>query len=230
MNELKRAFANFFSSQPAAPRELEQHGLDNDPPMVRNKRAETGRLVAPKSVASGTPSQDAPRAAATQPGYRENLQTPVRERAGSANAATRSFSGQVGQPSPSPPTSSPRSDAGAFFNAIKTGNLATVKKCIADGMDLNGLDSSSNQSALRLALGSKNAAMVNLLLPITSHAAKLETLASVLDVKPAHREGLKPGIKAIIDSLKKGNPGDPPLSAEARSEITIVSNLIDRWK
>jgi hypothetical protein len=227
MNEIKRAFANFFSSQPAAPKALEQHGLDNDGPIVRNKPAETGRLVAPKPLVSGPSSQDAPRAAATQPGYMEKPQRPAPERAGPANAATRSSSSQVGQPPAS--TSSPRSDTSVFFNAVKTGNLATVRKCIEQGVDLSHLTPKPEAPAVAVALMSNNLQMIKLLLPISSHEDKLEALALAAGTPPARRSGLKPGIATILDSVNRENrPG--PEWEKKQEEIDFMSKFLNQWK
>jgi hypothetical protein len=227
MNDIKRAFASFFSSQPAAPRELEQHGLDNDGPTVRNKLAETGRNVVPKPVASRTPSNETPRAAATPPSYRENPQTPAQERAGSANAATRSSSTQVGQPSAS--TSSPHSDASTFFNAVKAGNLATVRKGIEEGIDLSHLTPKPEMPAVAVALMSKNLQMIKLLLAISSHEDKLEALALAAGTPPGRRSGFKPGLMAVLDSVNRGNrPG--PEWEKKQEEIEFMSKFLSQWK
>jgi hypothetical protein len=223
MNEIKRALANFFSGQPAAPKELEQHGLDNDGPIVRNKPAETGKLVPPKPMAHGMPLQDAPHAAATQPGYREDSQKPVPERAGSANAATRGSSTQVEQPS----TSSPRSDASAFFIAVKTGDLATVSKCIEQGLDLGHLTPKPETPALAVALMNKNLQMIRLLLSISSHQDKLEALALAAGTPPARRSGLKPGITAVLDSVNRENrPG--PEWEKKQEEINFMRKFLNQ--
>lgn len=228
MNDIKKAFANFFSSQPAAPKELEQHGLDNDGPIVHNKPPGTGGLIALKPKADRTPSQDAPRAAATQPSYRKDPQKPVPEIAGSANAATRSSSSQPAQPPTSTSTSPLRSDASTFLNAVKSGNLATVHECIEQGVDLSHLKHKPDGPPVAVALMSKNLKMIQLLLPISSHEDKLEALALAAGTHPGRRSGLKPGLTAILDSVNRGNrPG--PEWEKKQEEIDFISKYLNRW-
>lgn len=220
MNYIKTAYASLFSSQPAAPRELEQHGLDYDGPTVHSKPAVTSNKSVLKSKAAGTPQPDAS-PTATQPIYKEKPQAP----AGSTNVVAHSSSSQAG-PAPAS-TIAPHANASAFFNAVRNGDLATVRKCIADGIDLSSLKPAPKQPAIAVALKSKNLQMIALLLPVSSHADKLEALASAVGTPPAHRNGMRAGIKAILDSVNRENrPG--PQWEKRQDEINLISTLVDK--
>ena len=212
MNELRKFANTIFHREPQAPKGLEQHDLDHEPPIVRNRPAQPNGTVMGKKSADGPPRQDAPHAAATQPIYR--------------NAAQDSGN-QVAQGSAS--ASSPRPDAKLLFAAIEAGDLATVRKCIADGVDLASLTPKPEQPGIRIALKCKNLQMIKLLLPISSHAEKLEALALVIETHRAHRNGLKPGVAAILDSVNRANLNDSGWE-KRQEEITAMSKLLARFQ
>jgi hypothetical protein len=212
MNELRKLANTFFHREPQAPKGLEQHDLDHEPPVVRTRLAETNETTLQKKSADGRPRQDLPRAATPQPSYRK---------------AAQDSNSQVAQGSAS--ASSPRPDAGTLFAAIDAGDLATVRKCIADGVDLASLTPKPEQPAIRMALKSRNLEMIKLLLPLSSHADKLEALALVIETHRAHRNGLKLGVAAILDSVNRANLNDAGWE-KRQEEITAMTKLLARFR
>jgi hypothetical protein len=211
MNELHKFVSSLFHRAPQAPKEMEHHDIDHEP-VVRTRLAETNKTILQEKSADGPPRQDSPRTVSTQPSYRK---------------AAQDSNSQVAQGSAS--ASSPRPDAATLFAAIDAGDLATVRKCIADGVDLASLTPKPEQPAIRMALKSRNLEMIKLLLPLSSHADKLEALALVIETHPTHRNGLRPGIAAILDSAKKANPNDLGWK-QRQEEITVMTKLLARFR
>lgn len=211
MNELRKAINTFFHSEPQTPKALEQHDLDHEPPVVRNRLAEPNETILQKKSTDAPPSHDAPRAA-TQPSFQKALQ---------------GSSPQVAQGSTL--TSPPQPNAKALFAAIATGDLATVRKCMDDGLNLASLTPKPEQPAIRIALMSKNLEMIKLLLPISSHAEKLEALTLMIETHRAHRSGLKPGVAAILDSVNRANLADSGWE-KRQEEITAMTKLLARFQ
>jgi hypothetical protein len=212
MNELRKFANSIFHREPQAPKEMEQHDLDRGPPAVRIRLAQPNETVMEKKSADGPARQDAPRTVATRPSYQKAAQV---------------TSSQVAQ-SPAL-ASSPRPDAGTLFAAVDAGDLATVRKCIADGVDLASLTPKPEQPAIRMALKSRNLEMIKLLLPISSHADKLEALALVIETHRAHRNGLKPGVAAILDSVNRANLNDAGWE-KRQEEIIAMTKLLARFQ
>lgn len=211
MNELRKFANSIFHREPQAPKELEHHDLDHEP-IVRDRPAQPNGTVMKNKSADELPPQDAPRTVATRPSYQNAAQV---------------TSSQVAQ-APAL-ASSPRPDAGTLFAAIGAGDLATVRKCIADGVDLASLTPKPERPAIGMALKSRNLEMIKLLLPISSHADKLEALALVIETHPAHRNGLRPGIAAVLDSAKRANLNDSGWK-QRQEEITVMTKLLARFQ
>ena len=214
MNELRKLANTFFHREPQAPKDFDQHGLDHDPrpPVLSTKSAQLNQAILQKKPADVHPPQDALRATATQPSYRKTAQDSGSQGAqGSASA------------------SSPRPDAESLQTAIEAGDLATIGKYITDKVDLASLSSTLEQPAIRIALKCKNLQMIKLLLPHSSHADKLEALALVTETHRAHRNGLKPGVAAILDSVNRENRNDAGWE-KRQEEITAMTKLLARFQ
>ena len=211
MDGIFKAITTFFHSEPQAPKEMEQHDLDREP-VVRNRPAQPNGTVLGKKSAGGLSPQDAPHVAATRPSYQK---------------AAQDSGSQVAQESAS--TSSPPPDARLLFAAIEAGDLATVRKCITDGIDLASLTPKPEQPAIRIALKCRNLQMIKLLLPISSHADKLEALALMIETHRAHRNGMKPGVAAILDSVNRANVNDAGWE-KRQEEIAAMTKLLARFQ
>lgn len=211
MNEIKKALTLFFTSRPTGPKELEQHGLDNDGPALRNRPADTGNAMMSNAIAAGTSQQDTPRAA-TRPDYKD---------------APPSSSGQVRQQPM--PTSAPLISARMFYDAVKAGDLAAVQKCIEQKVDLSSLTPKPETPVLVLALMGRNLPILHLLLPISSHADKLEALLLATGRVSGQRNALKPGVMAILDSANRENKSGPAWESQQK-EIDFMSKLLSQWK
>ena len=226
MDALRKAITNLFPGEQPAREGFELGNLDrNNAPALQTRPAGTGTTIMPKPVATAPARQDAARAATTRPGYRAAPQAPTRERAGSADAVTPKSGSQVGQPSAL--ASSSQADAGVFLDALKHGKLAIVQNYIKKGIDLSSLMPRPGPSPMAMAFKNKNLPLITILLPHSSHADKLEALASVVGLRPANRNPFEPCIKAILDSANRANKSGPNWEKN-HDEIAFMSKLLDR--
>ena len=225
MDGLRKAITRLMASEPPQPEGFALAKVESPKaPAVYTNPPGTG-TAAFKPVDATTPRQDAARAGTTQPEFRASPQAPTRERAGSADAVTPESGSQVGQPSAL--ASSSQADAGVFLDALKHGKLAIVQNYIKKGIDLSSLMPRPGPSPMAMAFKNKNLPLITILLPHSSHADKLEALASVVGLRPAHRNPFRPCIKAILDSANRGNkPG--PNWEKNHDEIAFMSKLLDR--
>jgi len=114
-----------------------------------------------------------------------------------------------------------------YLEAIQSRDVKAVKTCIADEIRYYVLDDATMKTALWLAITGKDAAVLDLIVPFTSHSAKLEIMVHMLSLKPAYRAAFKPCVDAIMDSYNRPMPGSLRRSNAEKVEAESVRKMLN---
>lgn len=199
MDRLKSLFHNLISTTPTLRKEPEHYGVDHDKPTLRQNSASPGTNAMSHAVNTESAQQNTAPTSATCPTYQTKAETPVA-------GQTRS--------------------AGNAHSQIQPSSHSDRSHRIEDSVDLSETTSKPEITSIALALKNRNLTMISQLLRTCSHEDKLEALASVIEMLPRQRQALTPCIKAILDSVNRGNKPGPDWEKK-QSEIDLISKLLN---
>ena len=114
----------------------------------------------------------------------------------------------------------------SYLNAIQSNDVKAVKSCLKDEIRDSTLDHDMMKTALWFAIRGKNMAMIELIISVSSHSAKLEVMMGTLNLKAAQRAAFKPGINAIMQSYETQQAGGGPCSIAQKVEMEQIRKYL----
>ena len=229
--------------EPSLRAEIEIHSLDYDfpqasrPPTVKS-RAETtqavpmpGMPVLSTASSSCSPATNAPSFHAQSPSSDASQRTAGAQK----NAATKPSPKSVNTERSSMPRQalSPAGELArkklvvqGYLDAIQASDVGAVKFCLKNEIRDGTLNNDELTTALWFAIKGKNMAMIELIIPVSNHSAKLEVMIFLLNLKAAQRAALKPGVDAIMQSYQTQQAGGRPCSSAQRAEAEQIRKYL----